>query len=84
MRRRRLIATLLGAPLALCGALSAAAAGRALAGAGWQVRPFQETAFDCLRFFRSRRETLDWGHYLPAAKARAVLTAWARRASAGG
>jgi 2'-hydroxyisoflavone reductase len=46
---------------------------------GWQTRPFEETAFDCLSYFRSRREHLDWDDYLPAAKERQVLAAWANR-----
>lgn len=47
--------------------------------AGWRTRPFQETALDCLQYFRSQDETLDWTDYLSAAKEKAVLDAWESR-----
>jgi 2'-hydroxyisoflavone reductase len=49
--------------------------------AGWQTRAFQETALDCLTYFRSLGETLDWDDYLSAAKEKQVLDAWAHRSS---
>ena len=48
--------------------------------AGWQTRPFEETAFDCLSTFRVNG-TLDWDDYLSADKEKQVLDAWAHRAS---
>ena len=47
--------------------------------AGWQTRTFQETALDCLSYFRSLSEELEWEDYLPEAKERQVLEAWAHR-----
>jgi 2'-hydroxyisoflavone reductase len=47
--------------------------------AGWQTRPFRETALDCLGYFRSQRESLDWSDYLSHDKERQVLDAWAHR-----
>jgi 2'-hydroxyisoflavone reductase len=47
--------------------------------AGWTTRPFQETALDCLAYYRSTGAIRDWTDYLPADKERAVLDAWARR-----
>jgi len=49
--------------------------------AGWQTRPFQETALDCLTYFRSLHETLHWDDYLSADKEKQVLDAWAHRSS---
>jgi 2'-hydroxyisoflavone reductase len=48
--------------------------------AGWQTRPFRETATDCLTYFRSLGDTLDWTDYLPADKEKQVIDAWQRRA----
>jgi len=47
--------------------------------AGWQTRAFHETALDCLTYFRSLGETLDWDDYLSADKEKQVLEAWAHR-----
>jgi len=47
--------------------------------AGWQTRPFQETALDCLTFLRALGDTSDWSDYLPPEKERMVLDAWAHR-----
>jgi 2'-hydroxyisoflavone reductase len=47
--------------------------------AGWHTRAFEETAFDCLSYFRSRRETLDWDDFLSPDKEKQVLDAWERR-----
>jgi 2'-hydroxyisoflavone reductase len=47
--------------------------------AGWQTRTFQETALDCLSYFRSRDKTLDWDDYLSPDKEKQVLDAWERR-----
>jgi 2'-hydroxyisoflavone reductase len=49
--------------------------------AGWQTRAFHETAVDCLTYFRSLGETLDWDDYLSADKEKQVLEAWAHRSS---
>lgn len=49
--------------------------------AGWQTRPFQETALDCLTYFHSLGETLDWSDYLSADKEKQVLDAWEHRSS---
>lgn len=49
--------------------------------AGWQTRGFQETAFDCLSYFRSRGETLDWEDYLSPEKENQVLEAWENRSA---
>jgi len=49
--------------------------------AGWQTRPFQETALDCLTCFRSRGHTLDWEDYLSPDKEKQVLDAWEHRSS---
>jgi 2'-hydroxyisoflavone reductase len=49
-------------------------------GVGWKTRAFQETALDCLGYFRSRRETLDWDDYLTPEKEKQVLDAWEHRA----
>jgi len=49
--------------------------------AGWQTRPFQETALDCLTCFRSRGQTLDWEDYLSPDKEKQVLDAWEHRSS---
>lgn len=43
--------------------------------AGWQTRPFQETALDCLVYFRCLREG-PWDDYLSAEKEQQVLSAW--------
>jgi nucleoside-diphosphate-sugar epimerase len=48
-------------------------------GAGWQTRAFQETALDCLSYFRTLRENLEWDDYLSEDKERQVLDAWAHR-----
>ena len=49
--------------------------------AGWRTRPFEETALDCLTDYGSVSQTLDWNDYLPANREKAVLDAWAHRAS---
>jgi 2'-hydroxyisoflavone reductase len=49
--------------------------------AGWQTRPFEETALDCLTSFRSQGENLDWTDYLSADKEKQVLDAWAHHSS---
>jgi 2'-hydroxyisoflavone reductase len=49
--------------------------------AGWQTRPFQETALDCLTYFRSQGDTLDWTDYLSPDKEKQVLDAWEHRSS---
>jgi len=49
--------------------------------AGWQTRAFQETALDCLTYFHSLGETLDWSDYLSADKEKQVLDAWEHRSS---
>ena len=49
--------------------------------AGWQTRTFQETAWDCLTYFRSQDEILDWNDYLSADKEKQVLDAWAHRSA---
>ena len=48
---------------------------------GWQTRAFQETALDCLTYFRSLGEVLDWSDYLSSEKEKQVLDAWERRSS---
>jgi len=48
---------------------------------GWQTRAFQETALDCLAYFRSLDETLDWSDYLSPDKEKQVLEAWAQRST---
>lgn len=48
-------------------------------GAGWQTRGFRETALDCLLYFRSLQERLDWNDYLDANKEQQVLNAWKNR-----
>jgi len=47
--------------------------------AGWQTRPFRETALDCLASFRSQGETLDWSDFLSPDKENQVLDAWEHR-----
>lgn len=47
--------------------------------AGWEIRPFEETAFDCLLDFRSGR--LQPSTLLSPAKEKEVLDAWKHRAS---
>jgi 2'-hydroxyisoflavone reductase len=49
--------------------------------AGWQTRAFQETALDCLAWFRSRGQSLDWDDYLSKDKEKEVLDAWEHRSS---
>jgi len=49
--------------------------------AGWQTRAFQETGLDCLTYFHSLGETLDWNDYLSADKEKQVLDAWAHPSS---
>ena len=49
--------------------------------AGWQTRAFQETALDCLTWFRSRGQTVDWEDYLPPDKEKRVLDDWAQHSS---
>ena len=49
--------------------------------AGWQTRALQETALDCLTYFRSQGDTLDWTDYLSPNKEKQVLDAWAHRSS---
>jgi nucleoside-diphosphate-sugar epimerase len=48
-------------------------------GVGWKTRSFRETALDCLYYFRSLRERLDWDDYLTADKEKQVLNAWEHR-----
>jgi nucleoside-diphosphate-sugar epimerase len=48
---------------------------------GWQTRAFEETALDCLTYFRSQGDTLDWTDYLSADKEKQVLDAWAHHSS---
>jgi nucleoside-diphosphate-sugar epimerase len=50
-------------------------------GVGWQPRAFQETALDCLSYFRSLSENLAWDDYLPYEREQKVLAAWAHRAA---
>jgi hypothetical protein len=50
-------------------------------GAGWRTRPFEETALDCLIYYRSLGESLDWNDYLPPSREKQVLDAWAQRSS---
>lgn len=52
--------------------------------AGWQTRPFEETAQDCLIDYASMALALDWNDYLPPGREKQVLDAWARRASPPG
>jgi 2'-hydroxyisoflavone reductase len=47
--------------------------------AGWQIRPFEETAFDCLSDFYSGRSQRP--NYLTDAREKEVLEAWNHRAS---
>ena len=47
--------------------------------AGWQTRPFEETAFDCLNDFYSGQSPRP--NYLTAAREKEVLEAWKKRAS---
>jgi len=48
--------------------------------AGWQTRPFGETAADCLATYRSGFPTLSaWQDYLSPAKEKEVLDAWMHR-----
>ncbi len=49
--------------------------------AGWETRVLQETALDCLAYFRSLAETLDWNDYLSVDKEKQVLDAWEHRSS---
>ncbi len=49
--------------------------------AGWRTRAFEETALDCLTYFRSQGEILDWTDYLSADKEKQVLDAWAHHSS---
>jgi 2'-hydroxyisoflavone reductase len=49
-------------------------------GAGWRVRPFEETAFDCLNDFYAGK-LMERPEFLPSAKEQEVLEAWRRRAS---
>ena len=46
---------------------------------GWEIRPFEETAFDCLLDFRSGR--LQPSTFLSPAKEKEVLEAWKHRMS---
>jgi len=46
--------------------------------AGWQTRPFWETALDCLTFCRTPGN-LEWSDYLSVAKEKQVLEAWDQR-----
>ena len=48
--------------------------------AGWQTRPFRETALDCLAYCRTPGN-LDWSDLLSAEKERSVLEAWDSRSS---
>ena len=47
--------------------------------AGWHIRPFEETAFDCLSDFYSGRSQRP--NYLTDAREKEVLEAWKHRAS---
>ena len=47
--------------------------------AGWQTRPFEETALDCLNDFYSGQSPRP--NYLTAAREKEVLEAWKKRAS---
>jgi 2'-hydroxyisoflavone reductase len=47
--------------------------------AGWQTRAFQETALDCLAYFRSLDDRFSWDDYLSAIKEQQVLDAWEHR-----
>jgi 2'-hydroxyisoflavone reductase len=47
-------------------------------GAGWRTRPFEETAYDCLGYYRSLEVTLDWSDYLSPEREKQVLDAWDR------
>lgn len=47
---------------------------------GWQTRPFEETAMDCLTDYAAMADTLDWSDYLSPNREKQVLDAWARRA----
>jgi 2'-hydroxyisoflavone reductase len=47
--------------------------------AGWQTRPFEETAFDCLSDFYSGQSQRP--NYLTAAREKEVLEAWKKRTS---
>jgi 2'-hydroxyisoflavone reductase len=50
--------------------------------AGWQTRPFAETARDCLLTYRTGYPDMSWWHdYMPREKELQVLDAWARRAA---
>ena len=49
--------------------------------AGWTTRPFEETALDCLGYYRSSGAIEDWSDYLSSDKEQAVLDAWAHRGS---
>lgn len=49
--------------------------------AGWRTRAFEETALDCLTYFRSQGDTLDWTDYLSTEKEKQVLDAWAHHSS---
>lgn len=48
--------------------------------AGWQTRPFQETALDCLEDFYSQH-LMDRSGFLSRGKEKEVLDAWAHRTS---
>jgi 2'-hydroxyisoflavone reductase len=48
--------------------------------AGWRTRPFEETAFDCLKDFYSG-QFMERPSFLSPAKEKEVLNAWAHRAS---
>jgi len=47
--------------------------------AGWQTRPFNETALDALAYFRPQAPRLYWSDYLPPEKEKQVLDAWLHR-----
>jgi 2'-hydroxyisoflavone reductase len=49
--------------------------------AGWRTRAFQETALDCLAYFRSLDERFTWDDYLSANKEKQVLDSWEHRSS---
>jgi 2'-hydroxyisoflavone reductase len=49
--------------------------------AGWTTRPFEETALDCLGYYRSTGAIEDWSDHLSSDKEQAVLDAWAHHAS---
>src|SRR5260370_31539811 len=64
-----------GVPRGQCLACGKSAVRRPSAQDG-KREPFKETALDCLTYFRSLDETLDWSDYLSADKEKQILDAW--------